>query len=268
MKNVSLWVLAFLITIGAAVYQRMTGPTYPIKGELKLGSQFISYKLPRSHSSFSPLRVNLDIQDKEVTGELSYRRFPVDKEWTHQRMQWTDQGLASSIPNQPPAGKVQYYLTLTKGSRSVQIGIEDPIILRFKGDVPPAILIGHVLFMFMAMFFSNLTGLKAITKDATAKKYAWFTFICLTIGGMILGMIVQKYAFGELWTGVPFGWDLTDNKTLLAFISWAIAIGVNTKKDARWLYVAAAGILLLVYMIPHSFLGSELDYNTMNIESR
>jgi hypothetical protein len=41
---------------------------------------------------------------------------------------------------------------------------------------------------------------------------------------MILGPVVQYYAFGEFWTGVPFGWDLTDNKTLVAVIFWALAV--------------------------------------------
>jgi len=36
---------------------------------------------------------------------------------------------------------------------------------------------------------------------------------------------VQHYAFGQLWTGVPFGWDLTDNKTLLAALAWVSRSG-------------------------------------------
>ena len=40
---------------------------------------------------------------------------------------------------------------------------------------------------------------------------------------MILGPLTQYYAFGALWTGFPFGIDLTDNKTLIALIGWIIA---------------------------------------------
>ena len=47
---------------------------------------------------------------------------------------------------------------------------------------------------------------------------------------MILGPIVQYYAFGDLWTGIPFGWDLTDNKTLIALIFWILAV-VNEQKE-------------------------------------
>ncbi len=53
---------------------------------------------------------------------------------------------------------------------------------------------------------------------------------------MILGPIVQKYAFGELWTGIPFGWDLTDNKTLIAFLFWILAVIMNRKKERPLVY--------------------------------
>jgi len=79
---------------------------------------------------------------------------------------------------------------------------------------------------------------------------------------MVLGPLVQKYAFGEFWTGVPFGWDLTDNKTLIAVFAWILAVVMNHKKERPGYIIAAAVILLLVYSIPHSLFGSELDYAT------
>ena len=79
---------------------------------------------------------------------------------------------------------------------------------------------------------------------------------------MVLGPLVQKYAFGEFWTGVPFGWDLTDNKTLIAVFAWILAVVMNRKKERPGYIIAAAVILLLVYSIPHSLFGSELDYAT------
>jgi hypothetical protein len=114
--------------------------------------------------------------------------------------------------------------------------------------------------MFIAMLFSTLAGLMSIIKYPSYKNYANWTLLTLIVGGMILGPIVQYYAFGDLWTGIPFGWDLTDNKTLIAFLFWILAVVMNRKKE-RPLYVAlAAFVLLLVYCIPHSLFGSELDY--------
>ena len=112
------------------------------------------------------------------------------------------------------------------------------------------------------MLLSTLTGLMAIGKHKSYKKYGVITFIFLFIGGMILGPIVQYHAFGEAWTGVPLGWDLTDNKTLIAVIFWAIAVFANRRKERPGLSILAAVVLLLVYSIPHSVFGSELDYET------
>ncbi|NOY60961.1 MAG: hypothetical protein GXO75_18785 [Calditrichaeota bacterium] len=79
---------------------------------------------------------------------------------------------------------------------------------------------------------------------------------------MILGPIVQKYAFGTSWTGIPYGTDITDNKTLVAFIIWLIAlVAIFKNKKARLWSLLAALVTLAIFMIPHSMHGSELDYS-------
>jgi hypothetical protein len=79
---------------------------------------------------------------------------------------------------------------------------------------------------------------------------------------MVLGPVVQLYAFGDLWTGIPFGWDLTDNKTLIALLFWVLAVIMNRKQERPFYTALAAIVLLLIYSIPHSLFGSELDYNS------
>jgi hypothetical protein len=116
--------------------------------------------------------------------------------------------------------------------------------------------------MFIAMLFSTLAGLMAVIKYPLYNKYAVWTLVLFTAGGMVLGPIVQYDAFGDFWTGIPFGWDLTDNKTLIAFIFWVLAVIMNRKKERPVYVVLAAIVLLLVYSIPHSMFGSQLDYNT------
>jgi len=79
---------------------------------------------------------------------------------------------------------------------------------------------------------------------------------------MIFGPLVQEYAFGDLWTGFPFGYDLTDNKTLIALIGWLAALWAMYKSPhpKRWILIAAA-VTLVVFVIPHSLFGTELDYS-------
>ena len=95
---------------------------------------------------------------------------------------------------------------------------ETPVVIRFKGGVPGYILIPHILFMFIAMLFSNLSAILAVFKVPSFRKYADVDFRMFIGWWHDIGKpVVQLYAFGDLWTGIPFGWDLTDNKTLIAF---------------------------------------------------
>jgi hypothetical protein len=116
--------------------------------------------------------------------------------------------------------------------------------------------------MFFAMLFSTLAGLMALIKYPQYRKYSVWTLVLFIAGGMILGPIVQNYAFGDFWTGIPFGWDLTDNKTLIALLFWILAVVMNRKKERPAYIVLAAIVLLLIFSIPHSMFGSELDYSS------
>lgn len=267
MKSFLIWLLAILITLSAAIYQRLTGPTHPYRGTAQLAQETIKYRLPRSHTSSENCPVEIKITNKEITGTLHYKRFPSRDDWSVLPMTPSVTGLIAELPTQPPAGKLQYFLTLALAEEQTQIGKDDPIIIRYKGAVPLWALLPHVLLMFSAMLLSTLTALKVVIKSDDAHKYAWLTYFFLGFGGMILGPVVQKFAFGEFWTGVPFGWDLTDNKTLIAFLGWTVAMAVNWKRKRPEFFVVAAIILMVIYMIPHSFMGSELNYETMEIKT-
>lgn len=279
MKKFLLWLLAFVITITAAYYQRKTGPTYPKRTEVTLNDSLYKLKLIRSIGLDERSEVKLHITDTTVRAILFYKRFNTKDEYQsisfinksysvnsfvmNKIFKLTEEkGLFAIVPPQPPAGKLQYYIELTDNSGSQTLFKEAPVVIRFKGGVPGYVLAPHILLMFIAMLFSTGAGLLATFKVPAYKKYALWTLILLTAGGMILGPLVQKYAFGELWTGIPFGWDLTDNKTLIAFLFWIIAVIMNRKSDKPIYTVLASLVLLLIYSIPHSLFGSQLDYTT------
>ena len=168
--------------------------------------------------------------------------------------------LTGTLPHQAAAGKIMYQVTLLNGDKRYLLN-DHPAILRYKGFVPGYILYPHILFIFLAMLFSTLTGLMAIFKGKNICIYSWITLITLALGGLILGPIVQKFSFGAYWTGWPFGHDLTDNKSLVAFIFWAIALFVLHKNRLNRIWpIIASVILLIVFLIPHSMLGSEIDF--------
>jgi hypothetical protein len=279
MKKFLLWILAFIITVGAAYYQRKTGPTYPKQLDMTLNDTVYELKLVRSIGLDERSEVKLNIRDTSIKAILYYKRFKTEEEYKsevftcktypvhsfimNKVFKMTEgKGFFADIPPQPAAGKLQYYIELTDSNGTQSVMKETPIIIRFKGAVPGYILGPHIILMFLAMLFSTGAGLLSIFRVPQYKKYGIWTLVSLVTGGMILGPIVQKYAFGELWTGVPFGWDLTDNKTLIALIFWILAVVMNRKKEKPLFTLLASVILLLVYSIPHSLFGSELDYST------
>ena len=91
----------------------------------------------------------------------------------------------------------------------------------------------------------------------------------LLFGGFFLGPLVQKFAFDDWWTGWPFGTDWTDNKTLAALIAWLVAWWLCKKfpQIQRFAVLGATVVMVVVYLIPHSMGGSELDCQTMEIET-
>jgi hypothetical protein len=91
---------------------------------------------------------------------------------------------------------------------------------------------------------------------------------CLSLGGLILGPIVQKYAFGAYWTGWPVGEDLTDTKTLAVWAGWVIAVLALGFRGpvvgrARVAVVVAVSLMVAVYLVPHSLRGSTLNYEQL-----
>ncbi len=268
MKKVLLWVLAFLITASSAIYQRMTGPTHPLRGKAMLNDTEIAFRLKRDPETTSDYEVRVRMPQTEITGTLLYKRHKTDDPWTKMTMVREDDYLAGSIPKQPSAAKMEYKIFLASQGKEISLSGEKPVIIRFKDPVPSVILILHIIIIFLAMMFSTRAGIEAINPKGNPRKLAIWTVGLLIVGGFILGPVVQKYAFGEFWTGFPFGSDLTDNKVLIAMIAWIAAlIAGRGGKPARWWVLAASILLLAVYLIPHSLLGSELDYSQLDAAS-
>ncbi|MBN2090768.1 hypothetical protein JW964_14240, partial [candidate division KSB1 bacterium] len=260
------WFIAFIVTISSAIYQRMTGPNYPVYGKITIQNTTIKYKLKRTHAGTTDHEVTIPIANANTNGYIEYKRYKTSDNWTKIEMTEIGDKLVGYLPNQPPAGKLMYKVYLKTENGITSLSGEKPVIIRYRGSVPALIMIPHIIIMFAAMFISNRSGIAALEKNKNLFKYTVWSISTLFIGGLILGPLVQKYAFGALWTGFPFGHDLTDNKTLIAFLGWLVALIKIRKSDspnARWYVLAASLILLAIYLIPHSVLGSELDYSQL-----
>ncbi|MCP4313922.1 MAG: hypothetical protein GY790_21925 [Bacteroidetes bacterium] len=262
LKKVLFWVLAVAVSLSAMVYQRLTGPTYPKKYEISHQNEEFHFNLPRSNNG-RPGDYPVEVQLPEgFSSNLIWRLFPSDNPWDTLVMERKEGLLTTSLPHQPPAGKIEYHLELMADGKPIDLHEGESVVIRFRGDVPAWALIPHVLMMIMTVIWSMATIIFALANIPSYKKHVKVTIIFLVIGGFILGPIVQKYSFGQFWTGWPLGEDMTDNKVLLALVAYLIAWFLRNKSYGKWLAILAAVVMLGVYLIPHSMNGSELDVET------
>lgn len=263
-KSSFLWFVSIMVVVFSVVYQRVTGPTYPVRGKITVNNETIPFKLLRSENVGTPLSIVLETKNPELSGEVVYKRYKSFDPWTTQAMSRQGNRLIANLPPQPPAGKLIYKVFLIQDGKRISLTGEDTVIARYKGRVPNWVLIPHVIAMFLAMLLAVRAGLETIKQNPNLKPWIFWTISMLFIGGFILGPLTQKFAFGEFWTGIPFGHDLTDNKALIAMLAWLWAWYRNRGEVVnKRTVVLAAVVMMVVYLIPHSVLGSEIDYTQM-----
>ncbi len=261
-KNIALWIGALVLMLIVYTYQKWTGPTYPLKSSYLSSGEEIKFKLPRSHPGEGDQEVSVPKGKDIVGGRLQFRRYKSYDDFSSSQMELKDGELLAYLPHLRAAGKHMYKIFLTNSDGEEFPLTEDFVIIRFRDAVPAIVLYPHIFFMFFSMWFTFRAGMEVFFGIGKEYKFALIAAACFFIGGFIFGPIMQKYAFGEYWTGWPFGGDLTDNKSLTAAIAWAITLIAGLKDTAyrKYLVLFAVVVQIGIFLIPHSMLGSEYDF--------
>ena len=264
----ALWIAAFAVTVLLAVFQRMTGPSHPLRGTaVPVNGQSISYKLPRSNEGRETLSIVVPGPSADARATLEWRRFPTAEVFRRQPMTADADGeLETRIPRQPAAGKVEYRILLEVAGETISIPGSETVVARYRGDVPAWVLVPHILIMFSSMLVSTRALFEVLRPGAPrARVLVLVSMGLLVVGGLVLGPIVQRFAFGAFWTGWPLGHDLTDNKTLIAFLAWLPATALAWRQARTRIAVALGWVVMMgVFLIPHSARGSQLDWSTVD----
>lgn len=248
-----LWLVALLLTLVLARWQRVSGPTYPLSGKADLAGTAFHWQLERSHAGPGDHAVKLGAPVPGATGVLAWRAHGTDGAWTEAAMSSAGDTLTAPLPHQAPGQKLDYRVTLAGDGGSVTLPPSGFATLRFRADVPSWVLIPHIFAMFGALLLSARTGLEAFRKKPDFRLLTARTLAALLVGGFVLGCLVSGYAFGVPWGGFPISNDPTDNKTLIAFLAWAVAaVPVFRGRDARAFVIGAALVTFAVFVIPHS----------------
>lgn len=274
LRSLLLWILSGALAIATFFHQNRTGPTYPLRGTVATAHGPAAFVFLRSEE----IGTGLQIMVKEpvpagLAGSVQWRRYKSADPWTRTPMtartfRFTRRGEVEEIrgigvvlPSLPErAGKYEYFVTLDDGNGPRSVTGEKAIYARYKAPVPRWVLVPHILAIFLSMTLALRTGLQALTGGPT-RGLLWSTIGSLLLGAFILGPIVQRYAFGVLWSGIPFGYDWTDNKVLVELAAWAVAaLFAAEVRRGRTAILAATLVTLAIYLIPHSVFGSEYDY--------
>lgn len=273
MKKYLLWIAAVILMLAAVFYQRVTGPTNPYRGKFYFDIQEYKYKLIRTQETTDQAKIELPVPNiPKFDATLHYKRFGTEDSITSIPFVLQGGTYYAKLPLQPSAGKMVYHVTLNANDKAFRIPEKEgeEIILRYKDPVPLFVLIPHILFMFLGVLFGIRAGLSALFDPKTMRLWSLITLISIIPGGLILGPIVQKYAFGAYWTGWPFGQDYTDNKMLVMWLVWVFVFIFakwklpEKEKINRWLVGSATVVMLIMYLIPHSMGGSTLDYDKVD----
>ena len=135
-KNILFWTLAVIITVGSAVYQRMTGPTHPLKGKVILANREIKYTLDRSCDTSTNYKLQIKTGDPSIVGFIIWKRYKTNDEWNKVQMNYIDGKLSGELPKQPMAGKLQYSVMLKSNASTVRLQENDQVLVHLHLFLP------------------------------------------------------------------------------------------------------------------------------------
>lgn len=185
--------------------------------------------------------------------------------------------FVTTLPPRAKNQKYYFFVEAVDKSGNILVLPEDPInrkeflTVAFKIDPTLWILAVHIALMLAALFFiihvfyyvfNYLWNKQEWNIPKTFNAILW-GMIMFGISGFPLGMFIAYQKWGVAWGGVPFGWDITDNKTLIVFVYWmlllVLAKKILFKKGATgyqtFAWLSILGILLTIaifVVIPHS----------------
>jgi hypothetical protein len=268
MKRAISWFIAILITFSIAIFQFIMGTAYPLVTEVNTGKQHLQFELIRSYSGQSDCPIIFPVGDITVSGYILYRNYPSVDSMTRINLNREGEKLIARLPKQPPASKLEYRVFLEKARTGINVNNGKPVIIRFLGSVPLYILSIQSILIFLAVLFSNITGIFALVRIRAYKWLIYLTIITLIVVVFVLQPIMHKYSLNQWWTNIPYSWDLSDNKLFIALIVWLITMYFNFKKARPGLIVLAAFLSIIIFAVPHGFPGSEHDPIDLKIIQR
>ena len=130
--SIAFWVLAFVLVLFTASWQRRTGPSYPLRGSVELASgESVDYRLVRNENTDTDAVVSFPHAPSVESVDLHYRRHGTGEAFAVIPMERGDEGWTGALPRQPAAGKLDYFLVVD-GENRVPVGDPGHAVIRYK----------------------------------------------------------------------------------------------------------------------------------------
>lgn len=173
-------------------------------------------------------------------------------------------------------GRLFYYFDIRDGVGGLRARFTPSaggtFLMRYTGTVPVMVLAGHLLSIATAIFCITMAALYAFqlllggTDVQQIARYIFWAAVAVFMGGYPFGIAMRWYFDGRLWEAVPFGTDVTDNKTQLLFVYilfvWLSLLkpfsrdrggfDLLSPRTVGMLSVGAFAMMIVVYLVPHS----------------
>lgn len=180
-----------------------------------------------------------------------------------------------AIPPHARGEKLAYYIEARTASDMVtRVPAKEKregFVVTVKGRPNIYLLIAHIVFVFVALFFFVFSGYLAYRALQHRRSLLYIPRIAFLgtaaffLASIPLGMLVAYQTYGQLWTGFPVGGDLTDNKSLAILVYWAVCAvlfrGSLWRKDPSqdllpmvtlpYVHLAGTVITVLLFLLPH-----------------
>ena len=238
---------------GGVVLTHVPRESYREKNELLISASLFPFS-----RNFNPTQVYLYYRESK---EGEFKQLPMT------RLGDSDRYL-QLLPGQLK-GKKSYYFVEARAADNIRLRLPEDapegkqlFFVRWQGETSRWLLYSHIFLMVAAFLTWMHAFFWALEHVMTGQPRPYIYHLALSatviffITGFPLGFLVAKQAFGTAWTGVPFGLDITDNKTLITFLYWAIVL-IPFRKNSRprvfsYLVLLGTALTLVVFMVPHS----------------
>lgn len=263
------YVVALALTILLLGLARRISTRHPADYSAEAGGIALNHRTVTEDFGDGP-KINIEATSTEGLTAIVYYSPVEGGPYTTDSLNRMPDRFSLTLPVLEKGNRWYYHIKVSQAGKEIAKFPPGPDqFIKFKGHVPSYILIPHIFCMFATIFFGLLTVFSSISvvrgkpHIRQSVRYLLWTVIFAFIGGFPLGYLVAYLAFGQGWGGIPIGWDITDNKTVILFLFWLVTFilagrGLKgerisiSKKAYMSLAITSFIVTVLAFIIPHS----------------